>query len=218
MPTTITNDAWEMLTSFRKPSWIAPGQACRVLALPPKAPPFPMRAPHVGTGTMQFSSPKGNVEWMTGVSGPQSPCLCQEEGPGGGGSTGIRGTGASVPAGLASRSCWRCHGYRASISLPPTPPASPSPSDQALPGTEAPGCHGNGFQAPAAGVLIGWLRLQAKVSPRVTARGWNWVSSRFQAREGDVACEILIHSSLPLGLLRVSGATWVGLGPLAPPC
>lgn len=41
--TTIISDAWEMLTSFRKPSQIAPGQACRVSALPPKAPPFPMR-------------------------------------------------------------------------------------------------------------------------------------------------------------------------------
>ena len=65
-------------------------------------------------------------------------------------------------------------------SSPPLapPPASPSPSDQALPGTAAPGCHGNGFQAPVAGALIGWMSLQAKVTPRVTARAWSFISSR----------------------------------------
>ena len=218
MPTTITNDAWEMLTSFKKPSWIAPGQACRVSALPPKAPPLPMRAPHVGTGTMQFSSPKGNIEWMTGVSGPQSPCLCQEEGPGGGGSTGIRGTGASVPAGLASRSCWRCHGYRASISLPQPHPPAPHPRTRPFQGPRLLGVMETVSRHLQRGFSLAGCACRQRSPPGSLLGAGTGFLQGPQAREGAVACEILIYNSRPLGLLRVSGATWVGLGPLAPPC
>lgn len=178
MPTTITNDAWEMLTSFRKPSWIAPGQACRVLALPPKAPPFPEGPSHWHRHDTIFIS--------EGQRRVDDRCLWASVSllvPGGGpwgrrqhwdpGDRRLRASWACLPQLLALPWLPSKH------FSPPTPPASPSPSDQALPGTEAPGCHGNGFQAPVAGFLIGWLLLQAKVSPRVTARGWNRVSSRF---------------------------------------
>lgn len=53
--------------------------------------------------------------------------------------------------------------------------ASPSSSDQAFPGTKAPGCHGNGFQAPTAGFPIGWQSLQVKVTLGVTSRSQSWV-------------------------------------------
>lgn len=63
-------------------------------------------------------------------------------------------------------------------AFPSSLPASPSPSDQGFPGTKAPGCHGNGFQAPTGDFLIGGLSLQAKVILGVTCRGQSWVSSR----------------------------------------
>lgn len=152
-----------------------PGQGLEVSALVPKAPPFPT-SPPPHPPPLAFPSLKGNLEPMTGVSGPQSPAAPGEL-------QGRRqcwdlGAGASVPAGLASRSCWRCHSYRASLLFSPLPnPTNPSPSDQALPGTEAPGYHGNGFQAPAAASLIGWLSQRAKVTPGVTFRSRSWVSS-----------------------------------------
>ena len=91
------------------------------------------------------------------------------------------------PAGRRLRASWACLPQLLALpwlsaSIPPPRlaplPGSPSPSDQALPGTAAPGCHGNGFQAPVAGFLIGWMSLQAKVTPRVTARAWSCISSR----------------------------------------
>lgn len=94
-----------------------------LLCLPkPTPPPLCYEAPHADTGRVQFPSPKGTLKWATGVSGPQCPCSRQEEGPGGGGSTGIQRTGASVPAGPASRSCWRCHGYLQAFLPPPCTP------------------------------------------------------------------------------------------------
>lgn len=128
-------------------------------------------------------------------------------GPGG------RRAGASVPAGPASRNCWCCHGYQ--TSLPPSLPASPSSSDQAFPGTKAPGCHGNGFQAPTAGFPIGWQSLQVKVTLGVTSRS----QSRFkvpQAREVRCLVGILIFNPFAPGADPLR-ATWVLPGTLATP-
>lgn len=70
------------------------GRACRVSALLLKDPPFPVRAPHVGSHGAQFSSLKPRA--IAGVSGPQSPCPCQKEGHGGS-SSGVLGGGGQVP-------------------------------------------------------------------------------------------------------------------------
>lgn len=96
-----------------------PGQAWRVSTWLRQDPPFPVRAPPHGRNRVRFSSWKGNLKHVAGVCGSQSPSLCQEEGPVGG-SAGFRRAGASMPAGSASHSCWRCHGYQASLPLLPT--------------------------------------------------------------------------------------------------
>lgn len=162
--------------------------------MPPKAPPFPMRAPHVDTHAVQSSSRKSKLEQRIRVSGPQCPHLRQD--PGRGGSRRLGASWARLPQLLALP-------WLPSKHFPPPTPASPSPSDQALPGTAAPGCHGNGFQAAAQGFLIGWLSLQAKVTPRVTSRSRSCVSSRSPGTySGRAGVEPRFFSPSPLWLLR----------------
>lgn len=118
-----------------------------------------------------------------------------------------------MPARPAFRSCWCCHGYQA--SLPPSLPASPSSSDQAFPGTKAPGCHGNGFQAPTAGFPIGWQSLQVKVTLGVTSRGQSCVQGPQACQVGCLVGILIFNPFAPQAdPLQV---TWVGPGPLATP-
>lgn len=145
-----------------------PGQACRISALPPKAPPFPMRDPHLSTGRVQFSSLKGHLEWMTGISGLILPACTRRRALGAVAALGSRGQAPPCQLGLPPAAAGVA--MVTEQASPPQPlTLRPGPSR----GTTAPGCHGNGFQAPIAGFLIGWLSLQAKVTPRVTARDWN---------------------------------------------